>query len=240
MRTGCAIKPDDRLAKLSPEQAAAVQVEAWRLTGLSPGAWKLGASNFASREALDLEECFLGPIPTARVHEGNSLELSAPAAIIEAEIAVRLHLKRWIEATDTTLEDNLISIHPAFELPESRFGTIGAAGTGGLIADFGAAGAAMIGQGASPALLMVGNKRLSCRLFVNGEFIAEGDTGALVTEPLALLEGQRRNFSKYPFLPETAFVLLGAMSAVRHIGPGDRVDCQFDFLEMISIGVQAR
>ena len=182
---------------LDIDAAFSVLAEATRGLTQRVGGWKLGASTFAARDSLGLDRIFAGPIPEQRIYASPArLALSDwSGSPIEAEVALRIDVDAWLGSSSDDPADHIRSVHPAFELPASRFATLGSAGTAGLVADFGAAGGAILGPGMDVSLLDgINAPDWVCRLSHNGEEVGRAALTVLRASPLALLGQLKRDF----------------------------------------------
>lgn len=202
------------------------------------GAWKLGASTRSSRTALSLDRIFVGPIPCSRIFE-SSAEISFEkwkSSPVEAEIAVKLDIRSWLESETADPYEFVTTVHASFELPRSRFPRIGIAGTSGLIADFGAAGGAVIGPGKNPEILKnLDTAPLKCQITAGGTTTDCADSSELLLPPLELLASAKYCFE--PFVSQTTdaqLVLLGGLVSTQPSGSCDVV-ADFGRLGTISI-----
>lgn len=166
-------------------QAEAIQDAMIAALGWTAAGWKLGASTRAAQAGLGLSRCFSGLIPADRV-------LASPARLspdalrfrgVECELAfvlgegVRRSTGAWTELTAT---EAVASVHPAIEVPETRFAALVAHGALALVADNGAAGWAVLGP---PSTLAALEAFTSATLSINGQPCASGDLSAFVAPP---------------------------------------------------------
>ena len=231
----------DFSGNLTLDDAERVQRTLFSRPGLKIGSWKLGASTHASRAALSMDDCFVGAIDASRT-------IAAPATIgsgclrahlVECEVAVKISIGAWLAHPDDDAAPFIESVHPAFELPETRFGTIGEAGTAALVADYGAAGYAILGPGTDFAKFDAEGYDANVRLFVNGELQDTGEMSALVMEPLALLNSQKHRFSQHKNVKEWGdYILLGSLTPPQRLSRQDIVRAEFSRLGAIELHIQ--
>lgn len=231
----------DFAEKLTLEDAEQVQ----RLLNCHPnfkiGSWKLGASTHSSRAALSLNDCFVGAIEAAHTMKAPSTfrHSCLRARLVECEIAFRMNIKAWLSQPEADATSFIESVHPAFELPESRFEKIGGAGTAALVADYGAAGYAVLGPGIDFAEFDTAGFDIGVQLFLNGALQNTGDTSALVMEPLDLLRSQMNRFAHYKNLEEVGdYILLGSLTPPQHVSPNDVVRAEFGRLGSVEIHIE--
>lgn len=124
--------------------------DAW-MASLGPiGGYKLGATIPAVREALNLPRAFYAPIPRDRIFaDGDSVpELVARQTGVECEYGFRLC--RDIPAGAGPLDAQTVraafdAVHPAIEIPGSRFAKLAGHAGVGIVADAGALGSLVLG-----------------------------------------------------------------------------------------------
>lgn len=173
----------------SLEEAEAIQDAL--IARLGPiGAWKLGATTAAVRELYALPRAFLGAIPAACLSEAGTVRGPWRETVgVECEYAFRL--SRNLPPGDEPVSAQDVasaigSVHPALEIPASRFPKIGAYGGHALIADNGAVGWAVVGPGRpleSPQSIL----RAKVRLLVAGQKRAEGTAAVIDGMPLDVI-----------------------------------------------------
>lgn len=116
------------------------------------GAYKLGATIAQVRATLGLPRQFFGPTPLSRIFPDGA-DIPAPVARqrgVESEYAFRL--ARDLTEADIALDAAglaaaIATVHAAIEVPGSRFSGLGAHGGFALVADAGAVGSLVIGEG---------------------------------------------------------------------------------------------
>lgn len=232
---------DPDLSELTVEEAKQVQSIALAESDWPIGAWKAGASNFSSRDGLGLDSCFIGAIPQSRVMHSPAAMTAASIRthLIECEVAIRLDIEGWVRDESDDVRPHLISVHPAIELPDTRYALIGQGGTAALLADFGAAGGALIGGGVPYNGRASTLETHKCILTVNDETVAEGSLEALISDPVdvaALLKPEFVRLSPRGGWGE--YILLGGMTPAVPIKRGDAVRAEFDRLGALDLHVE--
>ena len=208
---------------------------------LPAAGWKLGAGTHASRAALALDRCFSGLVPAdRRLHAPATIAPRANETIrVECELAVRLGADVDPGAhVDRAAAARLVAaLHPAMELPQSRFGPAGAPGSAALVADNGAAGFIVVGAAAAPALL---DGPVAVRLLVDGLEQARGGLDALTDHPLDLLADHLTRLARRGYrLAAGEYVLLGGLTPPLAIAPGATAVADFGALGSASLQVRA-
>ncbi|MFC0408200.1 2-keto-4-pentenoate hydratase [Roseomonas elaeocarpi] len=161
------------------------------------GAWKLGATVKSVREGFGLPRGFFGVLPAERVLPSGAAPKAEdlPQAGVESEIAFRFGRDLDPRGAPWSAEDvraAIVSVHPSIEVPQTRFAGLGVHGAFGLIADNGASGLGVVGEGVAdwtPEELM----ELEASVAFDGVVAASG--------PGSLVEGG-------PFGATVAFVAL--------------------------------
>ncbi len=138
---------------LPPDQDAAEAMRDALLPVLGEiGAFKLGATIAAVRANLGLGRQFFAAIPNTRIFaDGEAVPVDAARQTgVESEYA-------FVFGRDLTLVDAalsadellalVVSVHPAIEIPGSRFAVLAGHGGPALVADAGATGALVVGAG---------------------------------------------------------------------------------------------
>jgi len=218
----------------SRAEAEAVCEEASRALG-RVAAWKLGATTRAGREVLRLDSPFFGPLPEWRVFADGATLTGAAAGLRGVECEYGFKLARDARPDDAALSDAdfltlFASVHPAIEIPGSRFLSLGAYGGLGLVADFGAAGALVVGPGAplgDPAALTRGPVRLS----IDGREAAVGSAESLDGGALPPVRGFLAAAFARGYAPRAGQVIVtGSCTGYVIAPPGAEVVAFFDAL----------
>ncbi|MFT8243813.1 2-keto-4-pentenoate hydratase [Roseomonas sp. BN140053] len=163
--------------------AEAVQDAVVARTVAEIGAWKLGATVRSVREGFGLPRGFFGVLPASRVLQGPAAPAAAdlPQFGLESEIAFRFGRDLGPAGAPWSAEDvraAILSVHPSIEVPQTRYPALGQFGGLGLIADNGATGLAILGEGTAdwtPEELI----ELPVQLEFDGREVAAG-TGELI------------------------------------------------------------
>lgn len=159
-------------------EAAERLQDAWMPALGATGGYKLGATIPAVREALNLPRAFFAPIPRDRIFPDGA---SVPSGIarqtgVECEYGFRLgrDLPAGAEPLDArTVKDAFDAVHPAIEVPGTRFARLAEHAGVGIVADAGALGCLVLGpavEGIDPDSLGDAPVRLS----VDGEVVVTG------------------------------------------------------------------
>jgi 2-keto-4-pentenoate hydratase len=118
----------------------AIQAELARLSGAAHYGWKIAATSVAGQRHIGVSGPLAGRILADRViPEGTEVPFGANRmAVAEAEFAFRLDADLPPRSAPYTVEEALAAVatlHPAIEIPDSRFTDFVHAGEASLIAD---------------------------------------------------------------------------------------------------------
>lgn len=200
-------------------------------------AYKLGATIPHVRAHLAISRPFYGAVPASRMF-GDGAEI--PIAVsrqtgVECEYAFRFGVD--VTSDDARLEkadlrEIIDAVHPAIEVPATRFSRLAEFGGTGLVADNGAVGAIILG----PASKVTGNlDGLTTRrvtLAADGRRLAEGsaeqiDDGA--AGPLLTFIGQA--LARGHAIRAGQVVVTGSCTGYVTVPRGTEVTARFDALE---------
>ncbi|MEZ6011353.1 MAG: hypothetical protein R3C08_05715 [Hyphomonas sp.] len=191
VRSGQTFIPDGEMLPGTYDAAEEVQDQVLRALDLQAAGWKLGASNHGSRAGLGLLRPFAGLIPVGGVIPNGAsrpiTQFRQPGA--ECELAVILGKDLPVRSGGYSRSEVLNSVArtiAAIEVPETRFEQLAIHGGLALVADNGAAGYAVAGDGVDGADGLDDMSRRG-RLLVDGQVVEEGDMGQLVARPSDLL-----------------------------------------------------
>jgi 2-keto-4-pentenoate hydratase len=188
-----------------------------RALGLAGGHWKLGASNHGSRAGLGLDRPFSGLIPAVNmIASGDSRPITLfrqPGA--ECELAVVLGVDLPVKSggyTRSQVLDAVARTIAAIEVPETRFAELAIHGGLALVADNGAAGYAVAGEGVEGVNGLDDLDRRG-RLIVDGVVKGEGDVSQLVALPSDLLTDHVNRMGERGWRHRSGdVILLGALA----------------------------
>lgn len=155
--------------------------------------WKIGATSQRAQQFLGVPEPFAGQVLARRLYRSP---VTLPAAdfrfrLVEAEYAVTLGRglpPRAVAYGVEEVADAVATLHPAIEIVSSAFGPVGWRQVGGpaLIADNGAHGALVLGEGRRDwRHLDIAGSRVELR--VDGRFFGAGNGTAALGHPLKAL-----------------------------------------------------
>ena len=126
-----------------------------RLAGAQPVGWKIAATSAAGQKHIGVDGPLAGRLWESKLHESGAM---LPAghlhmAVVEAEFAFRLGEDLPGGEGDYTVDavmDAVAALHPAIEIPDSRFSDFTVVGAAQLIADNGCTEYCVLGPEAPP------------------------------------------------------------------------------------------
>jgi len=169
----------------------AIQAELVRLSGQRVAGWKIAATSVAGQRHINVDGPLAGPLLANRlVRAGSTIDLRRNRMrLAEAEFAFRMAAPLPPRGAPYTIDDvttATASVHPAIEVPDSRYEDVTAVGAPQLIADAACAWCATVAERG------VGDWRgrdLDAHrvvVFKDGQLVAEG-LGSNVGGPLRAL-----------------------------------------------------
>lgn len=226
-------------------QAALPEVAAQRVVG-----WKIAATSAAGQAHIQVDGPLAGRILDSFVHPiGATLGLRGNRMrVVEPEFAFRLGTDLPPRAAPYGTGEVLAavaSLHPAFELPDSRFAEFTRAGQAQLIADDACCGRFAFGPAAPAAWRDLDLAAHRVRAAVHGadgtlRYTREGEGRALLGDPRAALTWLANELSALGIcLRAGDWASCGTCMVPLEILPGDRVVADYGPFGRIEIGVSA-
>jgi 2-keto-4-pentenoate hydratase len=231
--------PGDAVATL--EGAEAVQDQFIATLGSIAG-WKLGATMAPIRVTLGLPRPFFGAVPAGRVAKSGILFGPWSDTVgIESEYAFRFgrNLTPGESVTKETVANAIESVHAAFEIPASRYAK-GVGGEGGLmlVADNGAGGWIIVGEGRAPTSI-ADLVHAQVRLSVSGELRAEGNAEPIDGAPFEILAEFVRLAHKRGYSIEAGqFVVTGSCTGYTQVPLGAELIAEFTHIGRVRTVLQ--
>ena len=129
----------------------AIQAELVRLSGQRVAGWKIAATSVAGQRHINVDGPLAGPLLANRlVGAGSTIDLRRNRMrLAEAEFAFRIAASLPPRGAPYTIDDvkaATASVHPAIEVPDSRYEDVTTVGAPQLIADAACAWCAAIGE----------------------------------------------------------------------------------------------
>jgi 2-keto-4-pentenoate hydratase len=222
----------------------AVQAELIRVSGERVAGWKIAATSEAGRHHLAVDGPLAGPLLAGRVAgAGSALELRGNwMRLAEAEFAFRIAAplpRRGVPYTFAEVKSATASLHPAIEVPDSRYEDVTAVGAAQLIADAACAWRAAIGEPAGVDWRSRDLDRHSVQVFKDGRLAAEG-RGENVGGPLRALTWVANELATHTGgLRVGDLVITGTCITPIPIAPGERVRVDFGDLGAIELSFRS-
>ena len=209
-----------------------VQAELIRLSRERVLGWKIAATSAAGRRHLNVDGPLAGPLLASRLAAaGSTIDLRGNAMrLAEAEFAFRIARAlppRRAPYTFDEVTSATAALHPAIEVPDSRYEDVTAVGAAQLIADAACAWCAAIGE---PAAIDWRARDLDShrvRVFKDGRLAAEG-RGENVGGPLRALTWVANELAAHAGgLRAGDLVITGTCVTPVPILPGERLRVDF-------------
>jgi 2-keto-4-pentenoate hydratase len=240
--TAAIVTPD--ATELPGDYDAAAQVRDAMARGLGPAAaFKLGATIAAVRATLGLPRAFFGALPAARVFRDGDTVAGAAARQtgVESEYGFRLA----VDVTDANrpadvaaLAALIDAVHPALEIPGTRFAGLGQHGGLALMADGGAAGALVLGE-AVPFDAAADFAGAPVLLEIGGKPAAQGQGAVIDGGPLAPVPGFLRDALAAGYaLPAGTVIVTGSCTGYVEAPRGEAVVARFPALGGASVSMR--
>lgn len=237
---------------LRPQDLAAghaIQAALPVVAGRAVVGWKIAATSAAGQAHIGVSgplagrilEGFVEPVGSVLSLAGNRMR------VVEPEFAFRMASGLPPRAEPYTVAEVLVataSLHPAFELPDSRYADFVRAGQAQLIADDACCGRFAFGPAAPPAWREADLAAHPVSATVHGadgrvRFTRGGEGRALLGHPLAALTWLANELSALGIGLRTGdWASCGTCMVPLEIGPGDRVVADYGAFGAIDISVR--
>ena len=231
-------RPRDRAA------GYAIQAELVRLSGQRVAGWKIAATSAAGQRHINVDGPLAGPLLANRlVGSGCTIDLRRNRMrLAEAEFAFRIAESLPPRGRPYTIDDVkavTASVHPAIEVPDSRYEDVTAVGAPQLIADAACAWCATVAESG------IGDWRdrdLDVHpvvVFKDGQLVAEG-RGSNVGGPLRALTWVANELAAHGGgLCAGDLVITGTCVEPVPIAPGERLRADFGDFGAIEVAFAA-
>jgi 2-keto-4-pentenoate hydratase len=231
-------RPLDRAAGYSAQRAI-VKVSGQHVVG-----WKIAATSAAGQKHIGVDGPLAGPLLANRVLEnGATVPLDGNIMLVaEAEFAfkfARSLAKRANPYTQSEVLDAVASLHPAIEVPDSRYNDFVRVGAPQLIADTACACWFVLGPPATADWRARDLVAHAVTAQLNGQHAATGSGANVLGDPrvaLTWLVNELRTFADG--IAAGQFVTTGTCVIPVPIKPGDRVRADFGDLGAVEISLE--
>ena len=239
-----------RLENLPPELQPADRAEAYRVQACIEGnsaqpltGWKIAATSSAGQAHIGVEGPLAGRLLAeralsdgARFPLGNNL-----MKVAELEFAFRMGedlAPRTEPYSQTDVLARVAALHPAIELPDSRFEHFERVGALQLIADNACAHYFLIGSTAPESWRSLDLAQYQVRGFKNGALVETGQGANVLGDPRRALTWLVNELSRHgSTLRKNQVVMTGTCVKPMAIAVGDRVEGDFGQLGQVSVEI---
>ena len=219
----------ENLRPQTPQEGHAVQKALATHTGRGLLGWKLAATNESAQAFLGVD----GPL-TGRLLEGTFAESPATVSVEKihmrvAEVEMAFRIRKTLSARDDpyTVEevlDHVGSLHPAIEIPDSRYSEFTKVGAPQLIADDACASFFVLGSEVQADWRSADLPSHSVSAILNGELAEQGVGSNVMGDPRNALAWLANDLaSRGETLAEGQVVITGTIVKPVPINPGDHV-----------------
>ncbi len=226
----------------------AIQAALPAVAGAAVVGWKIAATSAAGQAHIRADGPLAGRILDAFVHPmGSTLTLSGNRMrVVEPEFAFRLGSAlppREQPYDEDEVRAAVATLHPAFELPDSRYADFTRAGQAQLIADDACCGRFAFGPAAPPAWRTADLAAHAVQARVTGadgrlRTARDGEGRALLGDPLRALTWLANELRVLgPGLRAGDWASCGTCMVPLAVQPGDRVVADYGAFGRIDIGV---
>jgi 2-keto-4-pentenoate hydratase len=176
----------------SRAEAYAIQAEVARLSGQNVVGWKIAATSAAGQQHIRVDGPLAGCLLSARALEaGASVSLAGNnMKVAEAEFAFRMGEslpKRAAPYSAAEVQAAVATLHPAIEVPDSRYQDFTRAGAAQLIADVACACWFAIGPATRADWRAVDLARRGVFAYRNGVLAGQGSGAQVLGDPRSAL-----------------------------------------------------
>ncbi len=210
--------------------------------------WKIAATSAAGQAHIQVDGPLAGRILSGFVHPmGSTLSLQGNRMrVVEPEFAFRMGADlppREAPYTPQEVMAAVATLHPAFELPDSRYADFTRAGKAQLIADDSCAGRFLFGPAAPDAWRSMDLAAHPVRATVTGadgqpRYARDGEGSALLGDPRTALTWLANQLSALGVgLKSGDWASCGTCMVPLKVEPGDGVMATYGVLGKIEVGV---
>lgn len=237
------------LRPTSPAEGHAIQAELPTVTRQRVVGWKIAATSRAGQAHINVGGPLAGRILASGVVDvGAVVSLAGNRMrVVEPEFAFRLGrslLPRAAPYTEEEVMAAVASLHPAFEVPDSRYAVFTRAGEPQLIADAACCGPFVIGSAAPAPWRGLDLRAHAVRATVSGRdgvrFTRDGEGRAALGDPRTALTWLANQLSALGIALEAEqFVSTGTCMVPLEVQPGDTVQADFGVLGALTLRLTA-
>jgi 2-keto-4-pentenoate hydratase len=217
----------------SRAEAYAIQAEVARLSGMSIVGWKIAATSLAGQQHIRVDGPMAGCLLSARALEGGArISLAGNhMKVAEAEFAFRMGRplpKRAESYSVAEVLATVASLHPAIEVPDSRYEDFTRVGAAQLIADVACACWFMIGPATRADWRGIDLARHGVAAYRNGALAGRGSGANVLGDPRSALAWIANELCTYgDGLRAGDVVITGTCLTPVPVSAGDSVKADF-------------
>jgi 2-keto-4-pentenoate hydratase len=236
---------DELSARCRPGSRAegyAIQAEVAKLSGQSIVGWKIAATSAAGQQHIRVDGPLAGCLLSARALEGGArISLAGNhMKVAEAEFAFRMgtHLpKRAAAYSVSEVLAAVASLHPAIEVPDSRYHDFTRLGAAQLIADVACACWFVLGPATRADWRVIDLARHSVAAYRNGALAGQGSGANVLGDPRSALAWIANELSTYgDGLRAGDVVITGTCLTPVPVSAEDSVKADFGELGVLDVG----
>jgi len=226
----------------SRDEAYAIQAEVAKLSGQRIVGWKIAATSAAGQHHIRVDGPLAGCLLSARALEGGARITLAGnhMRVAEAEFAFRMgaHLPKRAKSYGVSeVVDAVASLHPAIEVPDSRYEDFTRVGAAQLIADVACACWFVIGPATRADWRAIDLAEHSVAAYRNGALAGEGSGANVLGDPRRALAWVANELCTYgDGLRAGDVVMTGTCVTPVPVCAGDSVRADFGAFGVLEVG----
>ena len=236
--TRIAALPED-IRPQTREDGYAIQARLEALSGLDLFGWKIAATSKAGQEHIAVDGPLAGRLLIAFGSDSRLGFLNNHMRVAEAEFAFRMGADMPPRAADYSVDEvlaNVSTLHPAIEIPDSRYEDFTIVGAPQLIADNACAHQFILGKAAPDLWRSIDLAAHTVRGSLNRRLEGEGIGANVLGDPRVALAWLVNELSRLGItLRAGQVVTTGTCLTPLPIAPFDRVTCDFGVLGTVQV-----
>jgi 2-keto-4-pentenoate hydratase len=238
-----------RLGELPPHcrpgsraEGYAIQAAVAKLSGQAITGWKIAATSKAGQQHIRVDGPIAGALLAARALEGGArISLAGNnMRVAEAEFAFRMGANLPKRSTAYGVAEVLAAVatlHPAIEIPDSRFEDFTRVGAAQLIADVACACWFVIGPATSAGWRAIDLAQHGVSAYRNGALAGQGSGANVLGDPRSALAWIANELCTYGAgLRSGDVVMTGTCLTPVPVSAGDSVKCDFGQIGALEVG----
>jgi 2-keto-4-pentenoate hydratase len=228
------IRPADRI------DGYAIQAHFGDLSGQPIFGWKIAATSVAGQQHIGVEGPIAGRLLREHVFDDGATLAFGHNRLAVAEPEFAFHMKDDLppRATEYTLNEAMAAVgalHPAIEVPDSRFDPVERAGAGQLIADNACTHDFVLGPSTPELWRDIDLSKHEVRISIDGKGTNEGIGANVLGDPRTALTWIANELSRHGIgLKAGHVVTTGTCATPIPVAPGDSVIANFGTLGTVT------